>query len=575
MVARADWHLPDPSNVEDYVRRCLAPEFLEENETRTYRSDPVFPSVLTPLNARQYTKAIEAAEPLLARFSDFDLVYDWLGSAYRSTQQLAKSREILSEGIWKVKRKCLLLTHMGETEWKLGDIHAAVYWWSQALHCLSLKPVDYNAYLLLASVAGGLGFDDLMRTLYTRVDSLKPGQVRLAPQEKNTLETLVRNNRTEALQKTLRGLQSKYGFSGPAEPSETPTDADTWNKKGVALDGLRRFEEAIKCYDKALEINPRHVKAWTNKGLALVALRRFEEAIQCLDKALEINPGYDKAWNPKGVALNALGRYAEAIQCYDRALEINPRFALAWYNKGVALKGLGRREEAIQCYDKALEINPQLDLARKERMLAAQMLPSQYQAGAAVAPADWHLPDPSNVEDYVRRCLAPEFLEVDETSTSQSKPELESVLVALRARQYSTVISLLIDMGESKWKSGDIHAAVYWWSQAVHCQWRKDVYHNAGGRPLDGACLFLASVAAGLGFDDLMRALCENADSIVGGRAMLFSKDKNELEALVRNNKTEALQKTLRGLQSKYFRRVTPERFAEFVKGYKSAIVYR
>jgi hypothetical protein len=218
MVARADWHLPDPSNVEDYVRRCLAPEFLEENETRTFRTDPAFASVLTPLNAQQYAKAIDAAKLLLSRFSDFDLVYDWLASAYRSTQQLAKSRETLSEGIWKVKRKCLLLTHMGETEWKSGDIHAAVYWWSQALHCLSSKPVDYNAYLLLASVAGGLGFDDLTRALYARVDSLKPGQVRLVPQEKTALEALVRNNKTEALQKALRGLQSKYGFKRPVTP---------------------------------------------------------------------------------------------------------------------------------------------------------------------------------------------------------------------------------------------------------------------------------------------------------------------------------------------------------------------
>jgi tetratricopeptide (TPR) repeat protein len=433
MVAPADWHLPDPSNVEDYVRRCLTPEFVEENETRTFRSDPVFASVLTPLNAGQYAKAIEAAELLLPRFPDLDIVYHWLGSAHRSTQQLARSREILSEGIWKAKRKWNLLTDMGEIEWKSGDIHAAVYWWSQAFHCLLLKPVNYNAYLLLASVAAGLGFHDLMRALYARADSVSGTPIRLVPQEKNALEALVRNNKTEALQKTLRGLQSKCSFSngaiawrrkgdaalreykGEAEALKcfdkaleiNPTDAGAWSGKGIALDQLGRREEAMKCYDKALEINPGAAYVWSNKIGVLTYLKKFEEAIVCLDKLLEIEPTpshwsgkgdtlhtlgrdaeaivcYDRAlelqpsspwsWSHKGAALGALGRFEEAIKCFDKALEIRPRYAEAWSNKGDALNALERYADAIKCHDKALEIDPRLDSALKGRTVAAQRL---------------------------------------------------------------------------------------------------------------------------------------------------------------------------------------------------------
>ena len=44
---------PDPSNEEDYARRCLEVEFKEEQETRTFRTDPAFATILTPLNNQQ------------------------------------------------------------------------------------------------------------------------------------------------------------------------------------------------------------------------------------------------------------------------------------------------------------------------------------------------------------------------------------------------------------------------------------------------------------------------------------------------------------------------------------------
>ena len=46
--------------------------------------------------------------------------------------------------------------------------------------------------------------------------------------------------------------------------------SDAWNNKGLALDNLGRYEEAIKYYDKAIELDPNNADAWYNKGLLLV-----------------------------------------------------------------------------------------------------------------------------------------------------------------------------------------------------------------------------------------------------------------------------------------------------------------
>ncbi|MCJ7530755.1 MAG: serine/threonine-protein kinase [Anaerolineales bacterium] len=135
-------------------------------------------------------------------------------------------------------------------------------------------------------------------------------------------------------------------------------EAWEWNNKGTSLHSLGHREEAILCYDQALELDPRHVKAWYNKGASLDSLGRYEEAIRCYDQALELDPRHVGAWNNKGSDLQDLGRHEGAIRCYDRALELDPRLEFAWYNKGNRLASLGRHEDAIRCLDQALELDP-------------------------------------------------------------------------------------------------------------------------------------------------------------------------------------------------------------------------
>ncbi len=131
-----------------------------------------------------------------------------------------------------------------------------------------------------------------------------------------------------------------------------------WINKGHSLNNLGRFEDALGCLDKALELDPNDAAAWINKGHSLNNLGRFEDALLCLDKALELDSQNTTAWINKGVSLNNLSRFEEAIGCLDKALDLDPNNAAAWINKGVSLNNLGRFEEAVGCLDKALDLDP-------------------------------------------------------------------------------------------------------------------------------------------------------------------------------------------------------------------------
>lgn len=53
------------------------------------------------------------------------------------------------------------------------------------------------------------------------------------------------------------------------EPQGYVHNAETWTEHGASLLSLLQFEEALYCYNKALEIDPNYVPARENKDLLL------------------------------------------------------------------------------------------------------------------------------------------------------------------------------------------------------------------------------------------------------------------------------------------------------------------
>jgi len=80
----------------------------------------------------------------------------------------------------------------------------------------------------------------------------------------------------------ITALYSFTQYSTPPLPSGIDNESINikvaWNNEGLALYKLGNYTGAIKCYDKAIEIDQGYVLAWSNKGDALTALHRYAEA---------------------------------------------------------------------------------------------------------------------------------------------------------------------------------------------------------------------------------------------------------------------------------------------------------
>lgn len=62
---------------------------------------------------------------------------------------------------------------------------------------------------------------------------------------------------------------------------------------GLALQALKRLDEALASYDKALALKPNYADAYINRGNALKDLNRLDEALASYDKALALKPNHD------------------------------------------------------------------------------------------------------------------------------------------------------------------------------------------------------------------------------------------------------------------------------------------
>ena len=133
-------------------------------------------------------------------------------------------------------------------------------------------------------------------------------------------------------------------------PNMSPFDL---NEFGVLAHELDNDEEALKCFNKAIELDPNYAHSWHNKGFTLYILGKFQEALKCINKAIELDTNFIYAWNVKGLCLKGLGKNQEALKCFNKAIELDPTYDRALLNK----EELERRIETLH----------QIKLRKKEK----------------------------------------------------------------------------------------------------------------------------------------------------------------------------------------------------------------
>lgn len=152
-----------------------------------------------------------------------------------------------------------------------------------------------------------------------------------------------------------------------------PDNAEFHCNRGVAMDSMCRYEEAIYCYLEALFCKPDFFNAMFNLGNAYVSINKLEEARACFGRVVESNQNFAAAYLCLGEVEKRMRNFSSALAAFERAIAIDPVCVEAFQGVAEVFQAEERFEDAIAAYVRALELEP-------GNVAAINMLGTAYQS---------------------------------------------------------------------------------------------------------------------------------------------------------------------------------------------------
>jgi tetratricopeptide (TPR) repeat protein len=120
------------------------------------------------------------------------------------------------------------------------------------------------------------------------------------------------------------------------------------------------FSKSETAFEKALSIDPRHVKSLVNLSRVFIDQKRHDDATERLTRAAEIDPNSGEVYRLLGRTYHTQGQTEEAIDAYRRAIELNERDAWSMNNLGLLFVETGRADEALPLLAQAVELRKEV-----------------------------------------------------------------------------------------------------------------------------------------------------------------------------------------------------------------------
>ena len=200
-------------------------------------------------------------------------------------------------------------------------------------------------------------------------------QDQLAQATNFALEEIQKNMKAESLDvKYYLSLMSLYNSSDQFDPKRleqveeigqialklSPTRPQTYFELGQAMMSMKKYDEGIAYFKKAVELNDRPFESHWNLAAAYLTAGMTELADEEFKKAQERGFTYDSANNLLKIAYIARisQNYDKMVETYLKLTELQPDNADFYAKLAAAYQFAGDNEKAQQAARKAGELDP-------------------------------------------------------------------------------------------------------------------------------------------------------------------------------------------------------------------------
>ncbi|HYG39517.1 MAG TPA: hypothetical protein VD908_12895 [Cytophagales bacterium] len=155
---------------------------------------------------------------------------------------------------------------------------------------------------------------------------------------------------------------------------------DALLQKSLVLINLKEYEKAASVCEEGLAHNSDNEHLfYNNLSVALNALKKNEEALKTLDEGLKKYPKYYLLYYNKGVAFRAMDKISEALEMYKKSALLNPYYTNTHINLGLLAAAEGKTSQAVLSYYTFLILEPNTERSLAVLRHINEMVSSKYE----------------------------------------------------------------------------------------------------------------------------------------------------------------------------------------------------
>ncbi|KAF4619001.1 hypothetical protein G7Y89_g14847 [Cudoniella acicularis] len=137
-----------------------------------------------------------------------------------------------------------------------------------------------------------------------------------------------------------------------------------WCALGNSWSLARDHEQALRCFKRATQLNPKFAYAFTLQGHEHVANEEYDKALVSYRHGMAADKRHYNAWYGVGRVYEKLGNYDKAFAHFSSATMINPTNAVLICCMGTVLEKQKQPRQALAYFTQATELAPRSALTR-------------------------------------------------------------------------------------------------------------------------------------------------------------------------------------------------------------------
>lgn len=190
---------------------------------------------------------------------------------------------------------------------------------------------------------------------------------------------------TEELKSKIQKLILEKKFEEAIKLSDEAIEKDNKNYElYVGRASLKNviglYEDAIKDYNIAIELNNKDPKIYWQRGCTKSTLMDYKGAIEDFDTAIKLGINAPRIFLDRGVIKSNLHDHTDAINDFNIAIKLNPYYAEAYNFRALSKIELGLYEDSNSDFNTAIKLNPNYYFAYSNRGLLNLFLKNYDQA---------------------------------------------------------------------------------------------------------------------------------------------------------------------------------------------------